>query len=135
MSIAIVSRFPIFVSNVIFVGSILAVTSSNTHAPQKTTRFVGICILREGTGLTASFMLRNIVDHQGIDVIYEMYDPKLQKIEVLRLEKRLDKDLLYLRDAEPQYSTFPFDMEPEYLPEGTPVPVNPIKVHDINVFS
>lgn len=60
----------------------------------------------------------------GIEVRYELYDPKLQKIEVLRLEKRLDDDLEYLRDAEPEYSTFPFDMEMEFLPEGAPVPVN-----------
>jgi large subunit ribosomal protein L19 len=61
-------------------------------------------------------------------MFYEMYSPVIQKIEVLRLEKRLDNELLYLRDALPEYSTFPLDMEPEYLPEGTPVPVNPIKV-------
>lgn len=73
-------------------------------------------------------MLRNMVDDQGIEFIYEMYDPKIQKIEVLRREKRLDTDLLYLRDAEHQHSTFPFDMKPEFLPEGTPVPINPIKV-------
>ena len=28
------------------------------------------------------------------------------------------------RDAPPEYSTVPFDMEPEILPEGSPVPVN-----------
>jgi large subunit ribosomal protein L19 len=58
----------------------------------------------------------------------EMYSPVIQKIDVLRLEKRLDNELLYLRDALPEYSTFPLDMEPEYLPEGAVVPVNPIKV-------
>lgn len=57
-----------------------------------------------------------------------MYDPSIQKVEVLRLEKRLDDDLLYLRDALPEYSTFDVNMEAEYLPEGSPVPVNPIKV-------
>lgn len=61
-------------------------------------------------------------------MVYDLYDPKLQKIEVLRLEKRLDDDLQYLRDAEPEYSTFPFDMEMEFLPEGAPVPVNPLQV-------
>ena len=28
------------------------------------------------------------------------------------------------RDAPQEYSTVPFDMEPEILPEGSPVPVN-----------
>jgi large subunit ribosomal protein L19 len=63
-----------------------------------------------------------------MEMFYEMYSPHIQKIDVLRLEKRLDNDLLYLRDALPEYSTFPLDMEPEYLPEGAAVPVNPIKV-------
>ncbi|PSN44625.1 39S ribosomal protein L19 [Blattella germanica] len=111
-----------------YVGSIMAVTSSNRHAPEKSSRFVGICIQRGGCGLRAFFILRNVVDHQGVEVFYEMYSPLIQKIEVLRLEKRLDSELLYLRDALPEYSTFPFNMEPELMSEGAPVPVNPIKV-------
>jgi hypothetical protein len=64
----------------------------------------------------------------GVEILYEMYDPRLIKVEVLRLEKRLDSHLLYLRDAEPHFSTFPFDMEAEFHADGAPVPVNPIKV-------
>lgn len=46
---------------------------------------------------------------------------------VCRLEKRLDNELLYLRDAPLEYSTFPFDMEKE-LSYATSVPVNKIKI-------
>lgn len=111
-----------------YVGSILAVTSSDPHAAGKTARFLGICIQRKGCGLRAKFVLRNVVDHQGLEIAYEMYDPTIQKIEIIRLEKRPDPELLYLRDAYPEYSTFDLNMEPEVLPEGTPVPVNKIKV-------
>ncbi|XP_072933496.1 large ribosomal subunit protein bL19m [Epargyreus clarus] len=111
-----------------YVGSILAVTTSDPHAQSKTNRFVGICIERKGSGLRAEFTLRNVVDHQGVEVRYDLYDPTIQVVQVLRLEKRLDDKLFYLRDALPEYSTFPFDMDPEILPEGTPVPVNPVKV-------
>ncbi|KZC11706.1 PREDICTED: 39S ribosomal protein L19, mitochondrial [Dufourea novaeangliae] len=111
-----------------YVGSIVAVTYAEPHATGKVNRFVGICILREGCGLRASFLLRNVVDNEGVEVRYELYDPAIQKIECLRLEKRLDNKLLYLRDAPAEYSTFPFDMEPEKLPEGTPVPVNEIVI-------
>ncbi|XP_063242854.1 large ribosomal subunit protein bL19m [Bacillus rossius redtenbacheri] len=111
-----------------YVGSILAVTTSNPHASGKTSRFVGICIDRSGCGLRASFILRNVVDHLGTEISYDVYDPTVQRVEVLRLEKRLDDRLLYLRDALPEFCTFPFDMEPEYLPEGSAVPVNPVKV-------
>ncbi|CAH2210999.1 39S ribosomal protein L19, mitochondrial [Pararge aegeria] len=111
-----------------YVGSILAVTISDPHAQGKTNRFVGICIERKGCGLRAEFILRNVVDHQGVEVKYELYDPTIQSIQVLRLEKRLDDKLYYLRDALPEYCTFPQDMDPEMLPEGTPVPLNPVQV-------
>lgn len=111
-----------------YVGSILAVTSSDRHTPGKTHRFVGICIQRSRCGLRAEFILRNVIDHQGVEVKYEMYDPTLHKIEVLKLEKRLDDELLYLRDSLPEYSTFDVNMDAEILAEGAPVPVNPMKV-------
>ncbi|XP_034661791.1 39S ribosomal protein L19, mitochondrial [Drosophila subobscura] len=111
-----------------YVGSIMAVTSSDPHAAGKTSRFVGICINRDRCGLRSRFVLRNVIDHQGMEVVYELYDPTIQKVEVLRLEKRLDDNLFYLRDALPEYSTFDENMEAEHLEEGAPVPVNDIKV-------
>lgn len=111
-----------------YVGSIVAVTSSDPHSQGKTSRFVGICIDRDRRGLKANFILRNVIDHQGVEIKFELYDPKLQKIEVLKLEKRLDEKLFYLRDALPEYSTIDLNMEPEVLVEGTPVPINDTKV-------
>lgn len=55
--------------NSFVIGSILSVTSSNQHAPIKNSRFVGICILREGCGLRATFTLRNVIDNMGIVLI------------------------------------------------------------------
>lgn len=111
-----------------YVGSIMGVTVADPNASGKINRFVGICIQRGGTGLRAWFILRNVIDHQGIEILYEMYSPLINNIEVLRLEKRLDDELLYLRDALPEYSTFPLDMDPELIQEGAPVPVNHLKV-------
>lgn len=91
-------------------------------------RFLGICIDRDRCGLRARFILRNVIDQQGVEVQYEMYDPTIQKIEVIRLEKRLDDKLFYLRDALPEFSTFALDMEPELLADGAEVPVNPVQV-------
>lgn len=111
-----------------YVGSVVAVTSSDPHSQGKTNRFVGICIDRQSCGLKANFTLRNVVDSQGLEILFELYDPTLQKVEVLRLEKRLDEKLYYLRDSLPEYSTFDLNMEPEVIPEGAPVPVNDLKV-------
>ncbi|XP_063995069.1 large ribosomal subunit protein bL19m [Diachasmimorpha longicaudata] len=111
-----------------YVGSILAVEYSEPHAPGKCNKFVGICIDRKGCGLRANFILRNVIDHQGVEVKFDLYDPVIQKIDCLRLEKRLDDELYYLRDAPLEYSTFPVDMEMELLPEGSAVPVNTLQV-------
>uniref|UniRef100_A0A1B6J079 Large ribosomal subunit protein bL19m n=1 Tax=Homalodisca liturata TaxID=320908 RepID=A0A1B6J079_9HEMI len=113
---------------IFYTGSIMAVTRSNEHAPDKSSRFLGICIQRFGAGLKADFTLRNVIEGLGVEMKFFLYDPTIQKIEVLRLEKRLDDEILYLRDALPEYCTFPLDMVAEVLPEGSPVPVNTVKV-------
>ncbi|XP_070492066.1 large ribosomal subunit protein bL19m [Chironomus tepperi] len=107
-----------------YVGSILKVSTSDPHSQGKTNSFVGICIQRDRTGLYSKFALRNVIDHQGIEVMYDLYDPAILKIEVLKLEKRLDDKLIYLKDALPEYSTIDVNMEPEILAEGGNVPVN-----------
>jgi large subunit ribosomal protein L19 len=111
-----------------YVGSIMAVSVSDPHSPGKQNRFLGLCIARAGHGLQAYFVLRNVVDGLGVEVMYQMYNPTVQSIEVLKLEKRLDEELYYLRNCPLEYSTFDFNMEPVSLPRGSQVPVNPIKV-------
>ena len=64
----------------------------------------------------------------GVEIRYEIYSPQIQKIDVLRLEKRLDDQLFYLRDAPVEYSTVPFDFEPVPHPPGVAVPINTMKV-------
>jgi len=111
-----------------YVGSVLAVTCSDAYAPKRVNRFVGICIERDMRGLWHQFLLRNHLDGIAVEVPYDMYNPLIQSIQVLRLEKRPDEHVLYLRDALPEYSTFPFDMQVEPTPPGAPVPVNMTKV-------
>ncbi|KAH9495395.1 mitochondrial 54S ribosomal protein YmL19 [Bulinus truncatus] len=111
-----------------YVGSIMAVSVSDPYAPNKKNRFVGICIDRGGHGLKAYFILRNVVDGLGVEVMYQMYNPSVHSIEVLKLEKRLDDQLYYLRNCPLEYSTFSFDMEPVTLPRDAAVPVNSMKV-------
>jgi len=47
------------------IGSILSVTVSDDNAPGKSRTFVGICTERGGTGLRATFTLRNVIDGEG----------------------------------------------------------------------
>ncbi|XP_008311334.1 large ribosomal subunit protein bL19m [Cynoglossus semilaevis] len=111
-----------------YTGSILAVTMADPNASGKSNRFVGICIQRGGKGLGATFVLRNIIDNQGVEICYELYSPRIQSIEVLKLEKRLDDNLMYLRDALPEYSTVDPNMKPMPFPLAEEVPVNQMKV-------
>ncbi|KAI1278834.1 39S ribosomal protein L19, mitochondrial [Halotydeus destructor] len=111
-----------------YVGSILAVTVSDPDAPGKVSRFVGICIAREGQGLRHNFTVRNIVENEGVEIRYDLYNPTIRSVEVLKLEKRLDDELYYLRDADPEFSTFDFNMDAEVRNPEDPVPVNPLKV-------
>ncbi|XP_019376389.1 PREDICTED: 39S ribosomal protein L19, mitochondrial [Gavialis gangeticus] len=111
-----------------YVGSILSVTTADPYANGKTSRFVGICIQRGGNGLGGTFILRNVIEGQGVEICYELYNPRIQEIQVLKLEKRLDDNLMYLRDALPQYSTFDVDMKPVHIAAYEDVPVNTLKV-------
>ena len=73
-------------------------------------------------------MAINIVFLSGVEIRYDMYCPLIKSIETLRLEKSVDPELYYLRDALPEYSTFPLDMEQELITEDSEVPVNEHKV-------
>lgn len=111
-----------------YVGSILRVTTADPYASGKTSRFLGICIQRSGKGLGATFILRNTIEGQGVEICFELYNPRIQEIQVVKLEKRLDDSLLYLRDALPEYSTFDVDMKPVLQDPGQEVPINELKV-------
>ena len=53
----------------------MAVTFSDSCSPHpnKLSRFVGICIDRGGCGLRAWFIVRNIIEGQGVEFMYQMY--------------------------------------------------------------
>ena len=61
------------------------------------TRFVGIVIERGGSGLGAYARVRNVVDHLGVEFVYDLYAPTVHKLEVLRLQKSPDDEMHYLR--------------------------------------
>lgn len=111
-----------------YAGSILSVSTADPYATGKRSTFVGICIQRSGKGLGATFKLRNVIEGQGIEICYELYNPLIHEIKVLKLEKRLDDNLLYLRDALPEYSTVDVNMKPVPFSVRDEVPVNQMKV-------
>ncbi|XP_012890110.1 PREDICTED: 39S ribosomal protein L19, mitochondrial [Dipodomys ordii] len=111
-----------------YVGSILRVTTADPYANGKTSQFLGICIQRSGVGLGATFILRNTIEGQGVEICFELYNPRIHEIQVVKLEKRLDDNLMYLRDALPEYSTFDMNMKPVISESNQEVPINELKV-------
>ena len=64
-------------------GSILAITIADEFAPGKFMKFVERCCLYcDGFGVGCKFALRNVPDGEGVEVIYHLYSPLLQQIEV-----------------------------------------------------
>jgi len=111
-----------------YVGSIMSVTVADDMSPTKQTKFVGICIAKGEPGLRHRFTLRNIIDDQGVEIMYELYNPMIRDITVIKLEKRLDEEMFYLRDALPEYSTVPFDLKPIPRSANEAVPLNETRV-------
>jgi len=111
-----------------YVGSIMSVTVADDMSPTKQTKFVGICIEKGEPGLRHRFTLRNIIDDQGVEIMYELYNPMIRDITVIKLEKRLDEEMVYLRDALPEYSTVPFDLKPIPRSANEAVPLNETRV-------
>ncbi|XP_018646407.1 39S ribosomal protein L19, mitochondrial precursor, putative [Schistosoma mansoni] len=108
--------------------SVVAVRTADKFAPDQSHRFMGICIERFNEGLWTKFTLRNVIEKTAVEIQYELYNPTIQSIEVLLLEKRLDRNLLYLRDAPLDESRFPFDMSRIPYNPSDPVPINDKKV-------
>jgi large subunit ribosomal protein L19 len=65
---------------------------------ERTQIFSGICIARKGGGLRETFTVRRIVEGEGVERIFPLHSPNVQKIEVTRAGKVRRAKLYYLRD-------------------------------------
>ena len=93
-------------------GSYLSVTRADPYSPSGVTRFVGICIARRKNGIGSTFILRNVINGMGVEMMFELYSPTLREIKVLKLERRRRAKLYYLRDKPLKFSTVNEKMEP-----------------------
>jgi large subunit ribosomal protein L19 len=60
--------------------------------------FSGTVIARRGTGLNATFTVRRIVNNEGVERIFPLHSPKIEKLEVKRQSKVRRAKLYYLRE-------------------------------------
>ena len=59
--------------------------------------FEGVCIGRKNKGISSSFTVRKISYCEGVERIFPLYSPQVQKIEVLRRGRVRRAKLYYLR--------------------------------------
>lgn len=60
--------------------------------------FEGVVIQRKGTGLTETFTVRKISFGVGVERIFPIHSPRIEKIQVVRQGKVRRAKLYYLRD-------------------------------------
>ncbi len=74
--------------------------------------FVGRVLYRNLLGgIRHCVFLRNVIEGEGIEMEIQLYSPRVHKVTLLRLERWLDQDLLFLRNADPRLCTIPLDMK------------------------
>ncbi|MGX6979650.1 50S ribosomal protein L19 [Vagococcus elongatus] len=60
--------------------------------------FEGVCIKRQGTGISETYTVRKISNGVGVERTFPVHTPRVAQIEVTRLGKVRRAKLYYLRD-------------------------------------
>ncbi|MFN0203801.1 MAG: 50S ribosomal protein L19 [Bacteroidia bacterium] len=65
---------------------------------ERVQQFKGVVIQRKGIGATQTFTVRKISSGVGVERIFPLYSPNIEKIEVLKRGKVRRARLFYLRE-------------------------------------
>jgi large subunit ribosomal protein L19 len=60
--------------------------------------FSGTVIMKKGDSINANFTVRRIVNNEGVERIFPLHSPKVEKIEVKRRSRVRRAKLYYLRE-------------------------------------
>lgn len=60
--------------------------------------FAGIVIMKKGSGINETFTVRRIVNNEGVERIFPIHSPFVQKVVVKRSGETRRAKLFYLRD-------------------------------------
>lgn len=65
---------------------------------ERTQAYEGVCIARKNAGLNSSFTVRKISFGEGVERVFPLYGPIIDKVEVVRRGRVRRAKLYYLRD-------------------------------------
>jgi large subunit ribosomal protein L19 len=81
------------------VGDTIRVLTKIVEGPDKTRLhpFEGVVIAKQGSGVRQSFTVRKVSYGEGIERVFPLYSPSIERIEVIRSGKVRRAKLYYLR--------------------------------------
>ena len=65
---------------------------------ERTQAYEGVCIARKNSGVNSSFTVRKISFGEGVERVFPLYAPVIDKVEVVRKGRVRRAKLYYLRD-------------------------------------
>ena len=72
--------------------------------------YEGVCIARKNAGINSSFTVRKISFGEGVERVFPLYAPVVDKVEVVRRGKVRRAKLYYLRDRRGRSARITEDM-------------------------
>ena len=89
------------------VGDTLRIMIKIPEAPDKVRLhpFEGVVIAKNGSGVKTSFTLRKVSYGEGIERVFPLYSPSIERIEVIRSGKVKRARLYYLRSKVGKHAT------------------------------
>ncbi len=83
--------------------------------------YEGVCIARKNAGVNSSFTVRKISFGEGVERVFPLFAPVVDKVEVVRRGKVRRAKLYYLRDRRGRSARIAEDMGNEGAGEGDKV--------------
>ncbi|MEI6079833.1 MAG: 50S ribosomal protein L19 [bacterium] len=79
------------------VNSIIKETDPKGVEKQRIQAFQGICLKRHNDGISSTFTVRKISEGVGVERVYPLYSPMIEKIEVVSKGKVRRANLSYIK--------------------------------------
>lgn len=83
--------------------------------------FSGTVIMKKGEGINATFTVRRIVNNEGVERIFPLHSPKVEKLDVKRKSRVRRAKLYYLRELTGKATRLK-EGGPVTAQDGTPAP-------------